>query len=296
MRSKHIIGLCLLTLLLAGAVLAMGMWYHVSYKFILSEKAVLAGQTITLPIDRDKLRAEKEAGLASAAETAVAVPQVMVTPHIAVLLTGLGLDGATTEAAVHLPDAVALGFSPYTVALGGWSSFANRHPILVGVPIAKLGEMQAGKRDLSPMLADDANKGNWEWVLSRLSDYAGIYVHTDEKTLLSLKNIRAFLDSLKVHNLLFVYLGEESNELKELASIISLSMVEGAQPMAADMASDAIAARLSEAEKTAKETGQALLIWHASPAVIQALAGWSSTLEAKGINLVPITDIVRKIE
>lgn len=295
MRSKHIIGLCLLTLLLAGAVFAMGMWYHVSYKFILNEKAVLAGQTITLPIDRDKLRAEKEAGAAPAAAP-VTAPQVMVTPHIAVLLTGLGLDGATTEAAVHLPDAVALGFSPYTVALGGWSSFASRHPILLGVPIAKLGEVQAGKRDLSPMLADDVNKGNWEWVLSRLPDYAGIYVHTDEKTLLSLKNIRAFLDSLKVHNLLFVYLGEESNELKELASIISLSMVEGTPPMPSDMASDAIAARLSEAEKTAKETGQALLIWHASPAVIQALAGWSPTLDAKGINLVPITDIVRKIE
>src|SRR3984885_6001362 len=62
-------------------------------------------------------------------------------PRVAVLLTGLGLSSAPTEAAINrLPPEVTLSFSPYAEHLGDWLQAARAagHEVLLDLPLEPL--------------------------------------------------------------------------------------------------------------------------------------------------------------
>ena len=59
-------------------------------------------------------------------------------PRIAIIVMGMGLSRAATEAAIsRLPGAVTLAFTPYAQALDDWASIARRsgHEVLLSLPM-----------------------------------------------------------------------------------------------------------------------------------------------------------------
>lgn len=289
MRLKHTTLGGLAVFILVALLAAVFIWYNTSLKFLIAEKALLGGQSITIPVALSELQ-----DLSKPAESETAAPSEVTQPHIAVLVTGLGMDSAVTQAALQLPAAVALGFSPYAEGLQEWAVLSKAHPLFMEMPVAVSAE-DSGVHDLLTQAEISQNTAHLEWILSKMSGYAGIYTQADAKTLLSLKNISTLLDSLKAHNLLFIYGDGESDALQRLAGEKYLSVLEGSKALDSENAAT-IPAHWTEVENMANENGQALVISKASSVTIQALHSWIATLESKGLKIVPVTDIVRKIE
>ena len=60
-----------------------------------------------------------------------------------------------------------------------------------------------------------------------------------------------------------------------------------------DMRREAIADALAKTERIARDRGYAVAIGHPHDGTIEELAAWLPTLKAKGIQLVPVSTIVR---
>lgn len=282
----------LVVLMVIGAVGAIYAWYNTSLRLAFVEKAILSGQSVTIPFSVNELEdlSKKESEGSGAMEA--------MQPHISVLITGLGLDKKITEDAISLPSIVALGFSPYAPDLVQWNILAKDHPLFLEIPIDSSlpATTDIKNYNLNTHAKNNENTIHLEWLLEKSSDYVGVYTQADAKTLLSLENISTFLDSLKAHNLLLIYNSSETSELQQLAGSVTLATLEASNTVDVLGDSDAITAQLAEVEDEAIKNGQALVIGNASPATIQLLQEWLGTLEEKGLKIVPVTDIVRKIE
>ncbi|MEO6338409.1 MAG: divergent polysaccharide deacetylase family protein, partial [Caulobacteraceae bacterium] len=100
-------------------------------------------------------------------------------PKVALVVGGLGLNAATTRAAVdRLPPEVTLSFVPYADGLQGWIDLAraNGHEVLLETPMEPVDYPQNDPGPYTLMAGDPAPTTikRLEWLLSRASGYVGL--------------------------------------------------------------------------------------------------------------------------
>ena len=217
-------------------------------------------------------------------------------PRIAILLTGLGLSGAATEAAINaLPGGVTLGFNPYAPKLDEWIGYARAagHEAMLSLAMEPVDypRVDPGPHTLLISLDRQQNVERLQWVLSRVTGYVGVVTAAGSRFTTSQGDLLPILDEIKARGLMFVDSRSTENSVAgSLAKSIGLPRTVSDLALDQQQASrDAIDARLQQLEQVARQIGVAVGLGEVYPVTIERLAQWIPTLERKGIVLAPIS-------
>jgi len=220
-------------------------------------------------------------------------------PRVAIILSGLGLSSAATEAAIQdLPGEVTLAFQPFADNIQQWIqlSRAAGHEVLLNLPMEPVDfpANDPGPRALFVTLSPDENQDRMRWALSRVSGYVGVVNHMGSRFTTSRDAMQPILAELKARGLLFV---DARSAARSVATVLATEME---VPRAIndrfldnrEVSRATVDARLAEVERIAKEAGVSIAIGQAFPVTLERVRAWAATLEGKGIALVPISAVV----
>lgn len=220
-------------------------------------------------------------------------------PMVAVVLTNLGLSKSLTEAVLALPRDFTLAFSPYASDAKRWSTRAREDGFeaLTDMPMQPNDYpiSDPGPYGLLDNLDPNETSVRLHWILSRLPGYVGVLAPIDEKLTSNPAIMRPILTELAARGLLFLYVKNPNND-----ALVALAKTHGFYVLGIDtiidneITSDAIDAQLAGLTQLAKKQGYAIGLAHSYPPTTEALTRWAETLNAQGVDLVPVSAIAKQ--
>ncbi|WP_120495779.1 divergent polysaccharide deacetylase family protein [Kiloniella sp. EL199] len=227
------------------------------------------------------------------------VPAAEGRPRIAIVLTGLGLSRAATEAAIRqLPSAITLSFTPYARNLESWIALArsHNHEVMLDLPMEPLTypSDDPGPQALLTGRQPEGNLNNLAWIANRGSGYVGMSAYMGSRFVTSERQMRPVMEYFKDHGLLFLDNGNNDASLvSSLGKSLGTPVVVNQRAIdQAQLSRDAIDARLVQVERIAAKNGFAIATGRPFPVTLERIAKWVSTVEQEGYQLVPITAVI----
>lgn len=220
-------------------------------------------------------------------------------PRIAVILSGLGLSSAATEAAIQgLPGEVTLAFQPFADNIQQWIRLARAagHEVLLNLPMEPVDfpANDPGPRALFVTLSPEENEERLRWALSRVTGYVGVVNHMGSRFTTSREAMQPILAEIKARGLLYV---DARSSARSIATVMASQMqvpraINDRFLDSREVSRVTIDARLIELERIAKDAGVSIAIGQAFPVTIERIREWAQTLESKGLALVPVSAVV----
>lgn len=214
-------------------------------------------------------------------------------PRVALIVGGLGLNAVTTRAAIErLPADVTLSFVPYAEGLQTWIDLARAqgHEVMLEMPMEPTGypDNDPGPYTLlaSGSPADLQSKMNW--LLGRATGYFGVTNYMGDRFATSDAGMNAFLGVLRQRGVAFLDDGSMSRRPGAWARASANRVIDEQQTPAA------IVGQLNALEALAKGRGQALGTGFSYPVTVEAVARWTSELEARGLQLAPASAMTQR--
>ncbi|MEQ8196318.1 MAG: divergent polysaccharide deacetylase family protein [Rhodospirillales bacterium] len=216
-------------------------------------------------------------------------------PRIAIIITGMGLSRAATEAAISkLPGPVTLAFTPYAQVLDDWAAIARRmgHEVLLSLPMES-ATFPAEDPGPYALLSEAPLKQNLERlsiVLARMGGYVGVVGYMGSLFSKDTEKLRPVLETLKSRGLMFVDNGATKQTVgPKLATAIGVPRAMTDLSLDARLSPAAIDEQLARLEVIARERAAAIAISAPYPIVLERLVNWAKTLPAKKLVLAPIS-------
>jgi polysaccharide deacetylase 2 family uncharacterized protein YibQ len=221
-------------------------------------------------------------------------------PRVALLVGGLGLNPASTSDAIaRLPAAVSLGFAPYGDGLDGEAAAAREagHETLLQSPMEPLTYPadNPGPHTLLTGVSDADNLDSLRWQMGRFVGYAGIVNHLGGKFTADARALTPALGEIAARGLFYLDDGSSPRSLAyEVAPTLGLASAAADAVVDADAAPAAIDAALTRLETLARSRGAAIGVATALPSSLDRIARWSAGLEARGVELVPVSALTAR--
>lgn len=218
-------------------------------------------------------------------------------PRLAIIVSELGFNRETTEAAIKLPPEVTLSFSPYAPDIGELVAAARRagHEVLLDLPMEPTSYPadDPGPETLLSFLGATENIERLESVLGRAQGYVGVISHMGSKFTTSPEAMRPVLSVLAERGLLFVdgrtsatsVAGTLADQLKLPRALNDRFIDNEATRLEIDEG-------LAAVESDARRQGVAVGVGRPFPVTLQRLAVWLPTLKSRGIALAPVSAVV----
>lgn len=216
-------------------------------------------------------------------------------PRVAIVIGGLGLSQAPTEAAIRrLPGPVTLAFDPYGRDLDTWAPLAREHghEFLIGMPLEPAGFPVVDPGPMSLMLELEPAERNRriDRVFSRMVGYVGVLGQHGSRFMTDETNVDAILTAMKWRGLMFVD-GSVTPESLGLVYAVKRNLPAAmvrvlldAEPTAAH-----IDEQLARLEQAAQEDNSAIGLGQPYPRTLERVAAWAAGLEERRLLLVPVT-------
>jgi len=221
-------------------------------------------------------------------------------PRIAVVIDDLGLSYQATEQLAEMPGPYTLAYLPYAEHLGYQTGRvrAAGHELMVHLPMQPKGDAaDPGTNALLQGLSQDEFERRLNWNLTRFDGFVGVNNHMGSLLTEDAGHMVEVMTHLKADGRLFL------DSLTSPKSVgISAARALGVPTIARDIFLDniqqrrAIEAQLAKAERIARVRGYSIAIGHPYPVTLETLQAWQKTLNAKGIALVPISQLVGALE
>jgi uncharacterized protein len=219
-------------------------------------------------------------------------------PKIAIVVGGLGLGEAPTQAALdRLPAGVTLAVTPYGSSLQGLVSTARAkgHEVLLEVPLEPYDypENDPGQDTLLTGPQAEENPGRLRRVMAKVTGYSGLISSQGAKFLASEPDLQALLRATSGRGLYFVDMGEADQSIaREVAGVESAAFARGDRQVDRNPTREAIEKEFVTLEELAKQRGSAIGVAGAYPVTIDRVTAWAASLEEKGIALVPVSALI----
>ena len=219
-------------------------------------------------------------------------------PIVAILVTGMGLNGSLTDEAIRvLPKEVTLAFAPYGNNLQDWVSRSRQdgHEVFLQIPMEPFDFPDNDPGPQTLLASGDAaeNTERLYWSMGRFVGYAGVTNYMGGRFTATPDALKPFLLELKRRGLLYVGDGSSPRSLApDMARDIALLASSADVVLDAVPSPDALSVALEKLEVIAHERGAAIGTVSALPVGITAIAEWSRTLSARGLQLAPVTAVV----
>ena len=229
-----------------------------------------------------------------------ASPPPKLAGRIAIVVVGLGISATSTaDAIAKLPPEVTLAFAPYGAEVDKQVVRArdDGHEVMLQAPMEPFDypENDPGPHTLTANGAPQETMDRLHFVMSRFSGYVGIMNYMGAKFTANEAALAPVLREIASRGLFFLDDGSSPRSL-----VPTVAATAKLQAGRADLVVDGVArapsidAQLARLEATAREKGVAIGSASALPLSVDRIAQWAKTLEAKGIQLVPVSAVIGK--
>lgn len=219
-------------------------------------------------------------------------------PVIAIVIDDMGLDRTRGQKALDLPGPLTLSFLTYANDLPAWSERARKagHEVMAHVPMEPISKSENPGPKALLMSQSPAQSGTQlAALLDPWTGYVGINNHMGSKFTADKEHMAVVIAALKARGLLWL-------DSKTTGSSVGTDMARAAGVPAVDrdvfldnvQTEAKIREELAKAEQLALQRGTAIAIGHPHEVTIKVLREWLGTLPAKGIALVPLTEVARR--
>lgn len=237
----------------------------------------------------------KGPALKQAPETA-ATAMATQAPRIAIIVDDGGYGGAATDIILDLPPSLTLSVLPYTPFGESLAQEATQRgfEVLLHMPMENdsLRLNHTGQLDTVMTLADIRRLTHQ--ALAQVPGAVGINNHTGSKFTANAEALDRFMRVVDDTGLFFVdSRTTPKSRAYDLALQFGIPAAERTLFLDHDNAPDAIRARFRELMHRAQAQGSAIGICHFRPNTALILREMLPQLDAKGIDLVPVSELVR---
>lgn len=220
-------------------------------------------------------------------------------PFIGLVVGGLGLNRATTAAAIErLPPEVSLAFVPYADNLESWASQARAegHELLIELPMEPFDypANDPGPYTLLTSVAEPENLRRLEWLMSRFTGYFAATNYLGAKFSTSHTSLKPVLRALEQRGVSYIDTGSSQRSVLDIvARNVDSRYAVADRIVDARISPDEIDAKLLELEALALQSGHALGRATAFPVTIETVERWARGLERRGYRLAPASAILK---
>ncbi len=214
-------------------------------------------------------------------------------PRVALIVGGLGLNAATTRAAIErLPPEVTLSFVPYAEGLQGWIDLARAqgHEVMLEMPMEPTGypNNDPGPYTLLANAEPADIEAKMNWLLGRAVGYFGVTNYLGDRFATSEAGMTAFMGVLRQRGVAFLDDGSMSRRPGAWARASANRIIDEQQSPAAIMG------QLNALEALAKSRGSALGTGFSYPVTVEAAARWTAGLKDRGLQLAPASALANR--
>lgn len=229
---------------------------------------------------------------------AVRPPRVRAGAWVALVIDDLGLDRVRTARTAALPGPLTMSFMSYAPDVGVQAGAARQagHEVLLHMPMEPEGREDPGPGALLVGMSAADIRSRVAAALDRLPMAVGLNNHMGSRFTRDAQGLRPVFDELAARGLLFVDSRTSGGSLAA-GLAIDMGLAAAARDVFLDNELDAGAVRkqLAELERMATRKGMAIAIGHPHDATLEALAAWIPTMNSRGLQLVPVSAIVRNL-
>lgn len=221
-------------------------------------------------------------------------------PRIAIIVSGLGINqDGTLNAITKLPDTVTLAFAPYGKTLARTVAAARDggHEIFLEVPLEPFDypDNDPGPDTLLTGQAPRDNLNKLFHVMSRFEGYAGLINNMGARFTSSGADFGPMMEELGSRGLGYVDDGSSNRSLApQLADANRVPFGKVDQTLDANPSRGAILTELKTLVDSARSKGSAIGIISALPVSIDTIAEWASSPDAEGVELVPVSALMKE--
>jgi polysaccharide deacetylase 2 family uncharacterized protein YibQ len=217
---------------------------------------------------------------------------------VAIIIDDMGLDRVRANRVLALPGPLTLSFLPYGRDAPALAILARQrgHEILLHMPMQSVGGADPGPHALTVDLAAVEIRARVGAALDRFGDAIGLNNHMGSRFTAERRLLVPLVEELAARGLVFVDSRTVTNSQGALAA------EEVGVPFAArdvfldnDLSPEALRGQFEELERVARRRGHAVAIGHPHDATLAALAAWLPQVGERGIQIVPVSAIVRRM-
>jgi polysaccharide deacetylase 2 family uncharacterized protein YibQ len=211
------------------------------------------------------------------------------TPRLAIVVDDVGPAAALAHRAAKLPRPVTLAILPYAEGIPALiaEGRANGHEIFLHLPMEPVGREDPGPNAILTSLGGDEALRRIDWAFARVPGAVGVNNHMGSRATADPESMARVLEAVRRRGLVFL-----DSRTSPVSVGMSMASRLGVPHLGRDVfldnspATSAILARLDEAERLARQRGQAVAIGHPYPTTLAVLARWLPEVERRGIKLV----------
>lgn len=228
---------------------------------------------------------------------AVPAPAIRTGAYVAIIVDDMGMDRARAARLAALPGPLTFSYLAYAPDIDAQSrgARANGHEVMLHLPMEPEGREDPGPGALRVTLTDAEIGARTAASLDRLPFAVGLNNHMGSKFTRDARAMRPVLAELAARGLLFI-------DSRTSGSSVGLDVARqyGVAATGRDVFLDneidarAIRTQLAELERIASRRGSAIAIGHPHEATIEALAQFLPGMQARGLQLVAASAIVRQ--
>lgn len=220
------------------------------------------------------------------------------TPKIAIIIDDLGLDKNASQQLAAMKGPYTLAYLPYAEELEVQTATVRRagHELMVHLPMQSHRQSaDPGTKALLSGLSFEEFGHRIDWNLTRFEGFVGINNHMGSLLTEDAALMVRLMARLRNDGLLFVDSLTTPNSVgRRAAKALGVPFVARDIFLDNEQDMDYIARQLASTEKIARIRGYAIAIGHPYANTLQSLAEWQDSLEFKGLQLVPISQIMQE--
>jgi polysaccharide deacetylase 2 family uncharacterized protein YibQ len=222
--------------------------------------------------------------------------------RVAIVIGGLGLSQTGSQQAIRtLPGEITLAFSPEGNSLVRWMQAARQdgHEILMQIPLEPFDypRVNPGRGTLTVDAPPATTLENLHKAMGRITNYTGVMNYMGARFTAEPAAMTPVIEDIAKRGLLYLDDGTSARSQGD-----AIAAQQGAPFAAADVLIDAtqdrgaILKKLDELERIARAKGTAIATGSAFDVTVEAVTSWANEAKARGIEIVPVSALVRDPE
>lgn len=218
--------------------------------------------------------------------------------YVAIVIDDVGVDYKRSARAINLPAEVTLAFLPYAkhVTEQVRKAEAKGHELMVHLPMEPLRmSVNPGENYLAIAHSHEELQTRIARNLDTFGGYKGVNNHMGSAFTRYVPGVEVLMDALKERGVYFLDSKTAPDSVAE-----KIARRKGVPATHRDVfldhfeTSDKVNAALAQLERTARSSGYAVAIGHPKDVTMTALEAWLPTLADKNIEVIPMSEMVKK--
>ncbi len=232
-------------------------------------------------------------------ENEIKIPQssnIKAKAKIAIVIDDMGMNLNQSRAAINLPSEITLAFLPYAEKVRELSAKAKEqgHELIIHAPMEamsstiSLGELAFTSDMNYTQFKDEFNK-----MAASFDSYVGLNNHMGSRLTQKKEHMAYLMEHLKAKGLYFLDSRTiHTSVADDMAKLYGVPSIQRDVFLDHEETKEYTENALENVERIARDTGAAVAIGHPKEITIQALKNWIPTLEAKGFELVKLSELL----